>query len=246
MKRAESRSGDRTADVIAEAPKLGVSGDAATLEVGSQDLEISFGRVSAPSVTREGEHSTVDGGDTDYVVDALDESTTRFSAVMKHGAANPSWTLAGDFELLPIADGRVSVLDADGEVVLGIEAPWAVDAAGEAIPTRYAVDGRTLTQVVETDASTEFPVVADPTFKVLPGYVRVGFSRSESFSAVGSVASCTALLSKSPHPVGKALAVGCGALAAYSGAQLAGGKCLSIKVVGVPPAITWWPSFPQC
>lgn len=38
----------------------------------------------------------------------------------------------------------------------------AVDANGAAVPTRYEIDGTTLTQVVETDARTAYPVVADP------------------------------------------------------------------------------------
>ena len=40
--------------------------------------------------------------------------------------------------------------------------PWARDAAGRAVPTHYELSGNTVYQVVETNAKTQFPVVADP------------------------------------------------------------------------------------
>ena len=60
-------------------------------------------------------------------------------------------------------DGGVSLLS-DGEIVAEVAVPWAVDANGEAVPTRYEVDGNDIVQVVEVSASTAFPVVADPDF----------------------------------------------------------------------------------
>lgn len=46
--------------------------------------------------------------------------------------------------------------------VATIGAAWAVDAAGKPVATRYELDGTTLTQVIAPDASTTFPVTADP------------------------------------------------------------------------------------
>lgn len=43
-----------------------------------------------------------------------------------------------------------------------IDVPWAVDANGAPVPTHFQVHGNTLTQVVDLDAATAFPVVADP------------------------------------------------------------------------------------
>ena len=42
-----------------------------------------------------------------------------------------------------------------------IAAPWARDATGTFLPTRYSVDGTTLTQHVDTAGAT-YPVIADP------------------------------------------------------------------------------------
>ncbi len=60
------------------------------------------------------------------------------------------------------SDGAVMILDADGGPVSGFGAPWAVDAEGNAVPTSFRLEGQELVQVVEFNASTVFPVVADP------------------------------------------------------------------------------------
>ena len=54
-----------------------------------------------------------------------------------------------------------SVVGVDEAVLLHIPAPWAVDASGAALPTRYEITGDTVTQVVDTRGA-RFPVVADP------------------------------------------------------------------------------------
>ncbi len=73
-----------------------------------------------------------------------------------------------------ITDAQWAALDAvapaattttiESQEVATIGAAWAVDANGAAVPTRYEIDGTTLTQVVETDATTAYPVVADPSW----------------------------------------------------------------------------------
>lgn len=58
----------------------------------------------------------------------------------------------------------LQVIGADGSVQLAAGQAWARDAAGQSIPTRYEVNGSTVTQVVEHNSSSEvtYPVVADP------------------------------------------------------------------------------------
>ena len=65
---------------------------------------------------------------------------------------------------LELANGGVVLLSADGSVVAAAAPPWAKDASGKDIPTRYEVAGRTLTQIVDhvKVADTAYPVVADP------------------------------------------------------------------------------------
>lgn len=59
-------------------------------------------------------------------------------------------------------DGVVIITDADGGFAGGVAPAWAKDANGAPVPTHYEVTGKTLTQVVDHNTETAFPVVADP------------------------------------------------------------------------------------
>lgn len=60
------------------------------------------------------------------------------------------------------ADGSVLVRDTAGIIIGGYKTPWAYDATGAKVPTKFTLDGNTLTQTVDFDENTVFPVVADP------------------------------------------------------------------------------------
>lgn len=66
-------------------------------------------------------------------------------------------------QLAAIPDERTETI-AVTETIAEIAAPWAVDANGTPLPTRYTVEGSTLVQTVETTTDTAFPVVADPSW----------------------------------------------------------------------------------
>lgn len=59
-------------------------------------------------------------------------------------------------------DGSVVAFGEDGEFVAGVHAPWAVDANGAAVPTRFEIDGTRLTQAVDHGTEYAYPVMADP------------------------------------------------------------------------------------
>ena len=61
-------------------------------------------------------------------------------------------------------EGSVDVLGNDRFTIGEFEVPWAVDAHGNPLSTHFKVDGDTITQVVEVDETTAYPVVADPHF----------------------------------------------------------------------------------
>jgi len=65
------------------------------------------------------------------------------------------------FQLQP--SGDVVALSDKGDFEFAIAAPWAKDADGNAVPTRYEVSGNELSQVVEHNESSAYPIVADPT-----------------------------------------------------------------------------------
>ncbi len=60
--------------------------------------------------------------------------------------------------------GLVLVEDSEGNFIAGVAAPWAKDANGVDIPTRYEIRGSALVQVVEHQGNqgVSYPVTADP------------------------------------------------------------------------------------
>jgi len=64
--------------------------------------------------------------------------------------------------LLQTADGTVAIVTADGSPLRVFGDAWAKDANGITVPTHYEVHGNTLSQVIEFNEHTAFPVVADP------------------------------------------------------------------------------------
>lgn len=91
---------------------------------------------------------------------------------------------------LTLPEGQQARLLTDGSVVVGSEdaesasafipAPWARDAAGAAVPTHYELSGSTLTQVVDVTATTDFPVVADPTVTWLLWGRTIKYTKAET------------------------------------------------------------------
>lgn len=80
------------------------------------------------------------------------------------GAEDPDSITEAQYErLAEVPDVQTESLVATQQVA-EIAAPWAVDADGNAVPTLYEIAGDTLVQKVRVDASTTFPVVADPSF----------------------------------------------------------------------------------
>ncbi|MGV3016877.1 hypothetical protein [Rothia sp. 88186D007BW] len=71
--------------------------------------------------------------------------------------------LPDDASLELLEDGMVLVRDAEGNFVAGVAAPWAKDANGTDVPTRYEIRGSSLVQVIEHDTpGVDYPVTADP------------------------------------------------------------------------------------
>ncbi|MDQ3366214.1 MAG: hypothetical protein M3680_12375 [Myxococcota bacterium] len=90
--------------------------------------------------------------------------------VIHDGAAPESYRFSVDLGagevLQALSDDTVVLLDAAGEVDSMIEAPWAVDAAGQAVPLTLAVDGNALVMTAHhTSGAFAYPIVADPSVK---------------------------------------------------------------------------------
>jgi hypothetical protein len=66
------------------------------------------------------------------------------------------------YRLTQDKNGNVVILDASWGIYVSIAKPWAKDANGKEINTWYTIKGSTLTQYVDFDKNSIFPIVADP------------------------------------------------------------------------------------
>ncbi|VXC31896.1 hypothetical protein MICRO8M_90082 [Microbacterium sp. 8M] len=76
-------------------------------------------------------------------------------------------------------DGTVTVLNANGQFVNYLSAPWARDANNRDLPTSYSVEGNNITQHIDTTGAA-FPVVADPSSECGVGWCSAYFNRTET------------------------------------------------------------------
>lgn len=91
--------------------------------------------------------------------------------------------LRGDVSPRPAPDGGLDLIGPDGALVAQVETPWAVDARGRHVPTRYELRGSTIRQVVDhRTRGVAYPVVADPKVKFCSygTAVCVKFSKAET------------------------------------------------------------------
>lgn len=60
-------------------------------------------------------------------------------------------------------DGSVLILDGGGKMISAVSKPWAVDAQGTSVDTKYVLQGNELIQVIShTSQDYKYPIVADP------------------------------------------------------------------------------------
>jgi len=163
--------------------------------------------------------------------------------------------LGGDVLPLPAADGGIDLVGPDGGVVAQVERPWAVDAEGRHVPTRYEVRGSTIRQVVDhRTRDVAYPVVADPKLKFcdLGTAVCVKLSKKEvkkahaaMFVSLGAGVNTLCGLIPAKNPAGVAVRVVCAAAVTAYFYTLRGvfkkakskGKCVELKFRVVAAAV---------
>lgn len=104
---------------------------------------------------------------TDVAVQSLDQGLRALVLVESEAAPERfAFDLGGDVaRVLPTGSGGLVALDRSGAVIAQSPAPWARDASGARVPTRYEIDGTTVVQVVAHHGGAwSYPVVADPSF----------------------------------------------------------------------------------
>lgn len=99
--------------------------------------------------------TTAAGGQLLYVMETADASEDFEITV----------DLPVGFEWTPQADGALHLTGSDplAAPLAVVEAPWAIDATGAALPTAFQVTPEGIVQTIDTTGA-EFPVVADPSW----------------------------------------------------------------------------------
>ncbi|WDH78225.1 hypothetical protein PTQ19_11960 [Microbacterium esteraromaticum] len=176
----------------------------------------------------------------------------RFSTVIDSASQSESYSYDfGEAASVEIQDdGSVLVYAVDSTtdgatvetVVADVRAPWAFDANGAAVQTRYVADGSTLTQVVEhVGVDVAYPVVADPTFdSPLPLQSRVRFNRAETKTIYESGA--LGLGGIACGPMAWVCIAAAGVLVYNAGvAENSSPKmCTQVTLTSIPPTPIWW------
>lgn len=158
--------GTRAGDLAVSLPFAAKAGYATAEKEGVVSYDNNNDSTSVPIVTKAGSL----------------QINTVVSAVTAPKRYGYSIALPEGGQIVQAGDGYF-IVNGEGSPVTYISAPWAKDANGAAVPTHYELSGTTLTQVVDFDSTTAFPVVADPQFVwygILPS---VQLTRSETKTA---------------------------------------------------------------
>jgi hypothetical protein len=97
---------------------------------------------------------TASDAEVNRVSDAVD-------AVLKDMSDDEQVTPEQQVALDAIAPAKTTEVTTTKRIAT-LAAPWAVDARGESVKTRYVLSDNSVVQVIDTDSTTTFPVVADP------------------------------------------------------------------------------------
>ncbi|MBC1921992.1 DUF2599 domain-containing protein [Listeria grayi] len=136
--------------------------------------EIGIGIPSIENETIVQEENTVfyNGSNTSIGIQAL-EGGARQVIILKNGNARKKYDFTYDLEdggYLDFAkledgtkDGSVIIYNKEKEPIGVIGIPWARDNNGMPVKTYYEINGTTLSQIIETNEVTSYPVIADPT-----------------------------------------------------------------------------------
>lgn len=144
-------------------PTVATDGNSSELQNGSVGLKTNSGGATYV----EGKVATV-ADDHNIIYENLQSGDSR--AVIQIDSPDAptaySFEMTGEYTSLVMReDGGIDALDANSNIVASVDAPWAYDADGDAVPTHFIIDGNTITQVVEHNESFDYGIVADPTLR---------------------------------------------------------------------------------
>ncbi|MFD8782577.1 hypothetical protein [Kitasatospora sp. NPDC059599] len=178
---------------------------------------------------------------TDFAAQATTDGGARALITLKDSSAPTSQTfnlgLPAGASLIADGAGGYDIVQKAGEGIAiskgHIDAPWAKDATGKALPTHYTVQGDQLTQTIETNKSTAFPVVADPhfTWGIVSGTAY--FDKGETQAIAGGGATALAVITAVGGPLDIVVDPIVTVTVAAAGVAVAKGECVKLKSYGI-------------
>ena len=183
------------------------------------------------------------GDNVDAAVQTMHDGSVRMQTIINNPRAAHEFTygIGAGFQPVKASDGSIWVagFSKSGEYqAFGVRSAWARDANGKAVPTRYEIRGQDLVQIVTPDASTVYPIVADPSWIWYNFAWGAGFSKAETRNLASSGA-ITGFCAALPG----AFRVACAIFGAdwFFQASLAASArgCVFIAVVPAPIAMRW-------
>lgn len=151
--------------------------------------------------------------------------------------------------------GAVVMKAADGQIVGEIAAPWAKDATGAGVSTKYEISGNKLTQVVEhVGKNNKYPIVADPTFDSQWWGIAAKLTQSETNWLAGQIDGGNGAAAFCGFVPNSILAVGCALAVGWRIDTWAGpikeassqGRCAQINFPWASGPVLWNVTNEQC
>ncbi len=169
---------------------VSVSGGSWNVEVGLPFAE----EASEGKVETEGVVSFDNRNGSSSVPIVKDDGALQINTVISRRSAPTRYeyplSIPSDASLVPIGDA-VAIVSSSLGAIATIDAPWATDAAGRAVPTHYEIEGTTLVQVIDHHSGQiSYPIVADPKFVwegILPA-VKTTRAETKDLAAIGATA----------------------------------------------------------
>ncbi|NMR21066.1 hypothetical protein [Cellulomonas fimi] len=184
------------------------------------------------------------GKGVDAAVQVLDDGSMRVQTIIRNAKAAHSftYTFGDDVKVAEGSNGEVALVTdtADGGVAIAeVGAAWAVDANGAPVATRYEVQANSLVQVIGADASTAYPVTADPRWKWFAAAWSAKFNKPETrdFANAGSAIAMCGVFGKYGLPALGFCAFYAGYINAQANIARGAGQCIAITVT--PPPLVY-------
>ncbi|PQZ48523.1 hypothetical protein CQ040_20190 [Microbacterium sp. MYb54] len=159
-----------TEEGFVEVPADAADGLAFSTDGGDIVIGLPRADAAAPAERLDSDVVAFDNGDSSTTVPLVrGEDAVQILTVIENASAPTEYvydfTLPDGASIVAAEDGYYGIVDADGTPLAMIAPPWAKDANGADLNTRFEIRGSTIIQVVDHGPGTAYPVVADPIVK---------------------------------------------------------------------------------